>query len=252
MHTAAPRATKGYKGLGMEGFIARWYARSKANQDRQKATAETVASQIPGGSHILEIAPGPGYLAIELAKRGVYRVVGLEISKTFVEIATANAQSVGAAVEFVHGNASDMPFAADTFDFMVCQAAFKNFSEPVRAICEMHRVLKLGGKALILDLRSDASWAEIDAEVRKMKEGWLTSLFIKLTLCWLRRRAYSREQFMQMASQTPFATCEIEDVAIGFAVSLTKRMDEPQRVSPDYSGKQNLNHRGTETQRRDG
>src|SRR5262249_56612983 len=112
--------------------------------------------------------------------------------------------------------------AADSFDVIICQAAFKNFSEPVRALCEMHRVLKPGGKAVILDLRPDATSAEIDAEVSKMRAGWFSSLFIELTLRWLRKRAHSREQFKHMASKSPFSTCEIEQVPVGFMVSLKK------------------------------
>jgi ubiquinone/menaquinone biosynthesis C-methylase UbiE len=217
----ASKDGKGYKGLGMEGAIARWYARSTANRDREKAAAEVVTTQVAPGSSVLEVAPGPGYLAIELARLG-YRVVGLDISRTFVEIATANAKAAGVPVDFRHGNASHMPLPADSFDFIVCQAAFKNFSEPVLALGEMHRVLKPGGKAVILDLRADAPSAEIDAEVRKMGVGWFNSLAIKLALRWLRKRAYSREQFRQMASQAPFVTCEIQEAPLGFAVSLGK------------------------------
>lgn len=218
-----PQTAKGYKGLGMEGALARWYARNTANQDRQKLAAAAVASQVGPGSSVLEVAPGPGYLAIELARRGGYHVVGLDISKTFVEIATANAEAAGVAVEFLHANAADMPFAADTFDFIVCQAAFKNFSDPVQALSEMHRVLKPGGKALILDLRPDASSAEINDEVRKMGLGWFNSLLVKLTFKYcLLRRAASKDQFRQMASQSPFMTCAIEEVPLGFAVSLRK------------------------------
>jgi ubiquinone/menaquinone biosynthesis C-methylase UbiE len=222
--TLAPKVTKGYKGLGMEGAIARWYARNTANQDRQKSAALAIASEISPDKSVLELAPGPGYLAIELAKLGLCHVVGLDISKTFVEIARANAQAAGVVVEFMLGNASHMPFAADSFDFVVCQAAFKNFSEPVAALSEMHRVLKAGGKALILDLRPDASPAEVNAEVKKMRMGWFSSFLTKLVfkVC-LQKRAYSRDQFKQMASLTPFNTCEIAEVPIGFAVSLIKR-----------------------------
>jgi ubiquinone/menaquinone biosynthesis C-methylase UbiE len=107
-----------------------------------------------------------------------------------------------------------MPFPPNSFDFIVCQAAFKNFSEPVQALREMHRVLKPGGKALILDLRPDASPKAINAEVKKMRLGWFNSLVTKLAFRYcLLKRAYSREQFGRMASQTPFKTCEIQDRA---------------------------------------
>src|SRR5579862_1308490 len=107
--TAAPR--KGYKGLGMEGSIARWYAWMTGRKiDDFRATARWLAEQLSPGGSMLEVAPGPGYLAIELARLGPYRVVGLDISKSFVRIAADNAARAGVAVTFRHGNASAMPF----------------------------------------------------------------------------------------------------------------------------------------------
>jgi len=217
-----PKSRKGYKGLAMEGFIARWYARNTAGRDHRKS-AELVTGQVAGGGSILEVAPGPGYLAIELAKLGTYRVFGLDISQSFVQMATARAQDAGVAVEFRHGDAAQMPFPPNSFDFIVCQAAFKNFSEPVQALREMHRVLKPGGKALILDLRPDASPKAINAEVKKMGLGWFNSLVTKLAFRYcLLKRAYSREQFGRMASQTPFKTCEIQEEPLGLMVALVK------------------------------
>ena len=217
-----PKSRKGYKGLAMEGFIARWYARNTAGRDHRKS-AELVAGQVAAGASILEVAPGPGYLAIELAKLDAYRVVGLDISQSFVQIATARAQDAGVAVEFRQGDAANMPFPPDSFDFIVCQAAFKNLSEPVQALLEMHRVLKPGGKALILDLRPDASPKAINAEVKNMKMGWFSSLMTKLAFRYcLLKRAYSQEQFRRMAFQTPFKTCEIQEEPLGLMVALVK------------------------------
>ena len=217
-----PKSRKGYKGLPMEGFVARWYARNTAGRDHRKS-AELVAGQVAGGGSILEVAPGPGYLAIELAKLGTYRVFGLDISQSFVQMATARAQDAGVAVEFRHGDAAQMPFPPNSFDFIVCQAAFKNFSEPVQALREMHRVLKPGGKALILDLRPDASPKAINAEVKKMGLGWFSFLMTKLAFRYcLLKRAYSQDQFRQMAFQTPFKTCEIQEEPLGLMVALVK------------------------------
>jgi ubiquinone/menaquinone biosynthesis C-methylase UbiE len=219
-----PRSKKGYKGLGMEGFVARWYARNTGGQrESYRHSAELVAGQVDPGGSVLEVAPGPGYLAIELAQLGDYRVVGLDISQTFVEMARKNAQDAGVDVRFVHGNAACMPFAPDSFDFIVCRAAFKNFTEPVQALSEMHRVLKPGGKALLIDLRPDASPEAIKAEVNKMALGWFSSLMTKLTFKYmLVKRATSQEQFRQMASQTPFKTCDIQHDPLGLAVTLTR------------------------------
>src|SRR5712692_4133341 len=149
---------KPYKGLAMEGVIASWYANNTRGDVRGYRTcAQSVIDRLSPGSSVLEVAPGPGYLAIEIAKRGKYRVVGLDISHSFVRIASENARREGVTIEFRHGDAAHMPFPDESFDFVVCRAAFKNFSDPVNALGEIHRVLKPDGKASIYDLRKDAS-----------------------------------------------------------------------------------------------
>jgi ubiquinone/menaquinone biosynthesis C-methylase UbiE len=217
-------ARKGYKGLPMEGFLARWYARSTGrNVVHYREVAARIADGLIEGAHVLEVAPGPGYLAIELSQRGRFHVSGLDISKTFVQLAADNAAKAGVTIDFHHGDAASMPFDADSFDAIVCMAAFKNFTEPVRALNEMHRVLKVGGRAVIIDLRPDVSVADINAHVQKMGLGWVNSLMTKLIFKhMLRKRAYSREQLRDMASQTPFRTCEIREAALGLEVSLGK------------------------------
>jgi len=222
--TDSRRASKGYRGIGMEGAIARWYAKNTGkNRERFRETAAVVAGCVSAPSSVLEVAPGPGYLAIELARLGPYRIVGLDISHSFVEIARRNAQEAGVAATFEQGNASAMPFEANSFDFIVCCAAFKNFTEPVHALEEMHRVLRPGGKAMILDLRPDASSAAIDAEVKRMNQGWFNSRLTKLVFKYmLVKRAYSQEKFRQMAAQTSFKTCDIQEESIGMSVWLTK------------------------------
>ena len=106
----SPKVPKGYKKIGMEGFIAKWYDKNarKGTPEQYKTWAKMVAENVTEGASVLEVAPGPGYLAIELAKRGKYTIVGLDISRTFIEIAQKNATEagVGAAVEFRQGDAA--------------------------------------------------------------------------------------------------------------------------------------------------
>lgn len=219
-----PAVNKGYRGLPLEGFLARWYARITAeNLGEVRKLAETIAGQVADGGRVLEVAPGPGYLAIELARRGTYRITGLDISRSFVHMAAENAKNAGVQVEFRQGDAAAMPFAADSFDFLVCRAAFKNFTKPVRALNEMCRVLRAGGRALIIDLRRDASADAIDAEVKTMGLGSLNSLLTKLVFKHtLLKRAHSQEQLRSMASETPFRTCEVRAEPITLEVLLTK------------------------------
>ncbi len=160
---------KGYKGWGMEGFIAKWYAKTTLKDLKEfKTLAKRIAENLQYGSNVLELAPGPGYLAIELAKLCNYKIVGMDISKTFVEIAQDKAKQAGVAIEFRQGNASNMPFDDETFDLIICRAAFKNFSEPVKALSEIYRVLNANGKALIIDLRRDVPKESLNQYVRSL------------------------------------------------------------------------------------
>ena len=214
---------KAYKGLPMEGMIATWYARNTGRDMRRFTdTARLVAERVRPGGDVLEVAPGPGYLAIELAKRG-YAVTALDISRTFVRIARENAAKSGVTVDVRHGNSSAMPFPETSFDFAVCMAAFKNFTDPVGAINEMHRVLRPGGQASIFDLRKDASLQDIAAEVRGMQLNTVNALVTRFIFRHgLLRAAYTREQLERMAAQSRFGRGEIECSGIGLEVRLTK------------------------------
>jgi ubiquinone/menaquinone biosynthesis C-methylase UbiE len=208
----------------MEGALARWYARNTGKSLEQFRTeARDLAGPLASGASILEVAPGPGYLAIEFAKLGRFRIVGLDISKTFVEIASENARKAALEISFHHGNAAAMPFEAGSFDLVVCRAAFKNFSEPVQSLTEMHRVLKAGGRAQIIDLRPDASPQDIAAAVDGMKLSRLNALMTRMTFKhMLLKRAHSKESFRQMAAQSPFQTCSFKEEPIALEVSFVK------------------------------
>lgn len=208
----------------MEGMIARWYScQTKRAMSDFELLAQRVAERLPERARVLEVAPGPGYFAVELARLDEFQVTGLDISRTFVEIARENARAAGVQVDFQHGSASEMPFPADSFDFLLCRAAFKNFTEPVRALNEMYRVLKPGGKAWIIDLRRDASPQQISQVVNAMHLGNVNGIITKLTFRFmLLKRAYSKPEFEGLLTQTPFQNGEIRRDAIGFEAELTK------------------------------
>ena len=219
------RTQKGYKGLAMEGVIARWYtglrgSESQLEQYRQQAAELT--ADLPRGAAVLEVAPGPGYFAIEVARLGRFQVTGLDISRSFVQIAGENARRLGVEVDFREGDASSMPFVDRSFDLIVCQAAFKNFAQPGRALDEMHRVLREGGSAVVQDMNHEASGAAIADEVRRMRLPGVSSLMTRWTLTWLRRRAYTRQRMEALAAASAFGDSEIQTDGIGMEVRLRK------------------------------
>jgi len=214
---------KPYKGLPMEGMIAKWYAKNTGRAPVQKIIFNKVKDVLPKNAAVLEVAPGPGFLAIEFAKAG-NKVTALEISKTFVEIAATNAKEANVSVDVRQGNASDMPFTENSFDFIICVAAFKNFSEPLQAIREMYRVLKPNGKACIMDLRRDVSFDAINKHINNDLNitglnAWFTKIVFKTTLL---KNAYTKSEIEQMVSQTSFTKLRIDEGTLDMDIWLEK------------------------------
>ncbi len=146
--------------MAVEGPIAAWYARiTGVDRRRFVDAAKGVAARVPRGGRVLELAPGPGYLAIEIAKLG-YRVTGVELSRSLIAIACASAPAAGVTVDVVHGDAAHLPFADASFDHVVCMAALESIADPVGALAEIHRVLVAGARASIHELRRDAARGE--------------------------------------------------------------------------------------------
>jgi ubiquinone/menaquinone biosynthesis C-methylase UbiE len=214
---------RAYKGLGMEGGIARWYDRTtRRDMPRFIELAARIAAVVPASATVLEIAPGPGFLAIELAKRGL-AVRAVDVSKTFVEIARRNAAAAGVAARFDMGDAGALPVADTSVDFAVCCAAFKNFSRPVQALAEMRRVLRPGGTALLIDMRRDVSAAAVKDCVDGLDVGWLNRWFMLLVFhTMLIRRAYPLETIRGMAAEAGWVDPRIEVTPVGFEAWMKK------------------------------
>jgi ubiquinone/menaquinone biosynthesis C-methylase UbiE len=215
---------QGRKDAGIEGWAARWYARTRQNEIADfHRHAELMAARFGGRGDVLEVAPGPGYFAIELAKLGEFRITGLDISWTFVQMAAVNAAKAGLRLDFREGNASAMPFADASFDFAYCSAAFKNFAEPLKALDEMHRVLRRGGEAVIVDLRKDVSLEEVDDYVRRSGrsaiDAWITRQVFRHLLIG---RAYATEELRSLAAASRFGACQIDTANIGLEMRLAK------------------------------
>jgi ubiquinone/menaquinone biosynthesis C-methylase UbiE len=215
------------KDLAITGWMAKWYDKNTraSRLAEMREYADLVSDYRDGGAptaSVLEIAPGPGYLAIELARRG-FAVTGVEISADFVEIEKRNAREAGMSVDFKQGSASSLPLPDGGFDFIICSAAFKNFSEPLAALREMYRVLAPNSVALILDMNHDATKEDIEEQVRKSGMKGFDRWFVRLSfMTFLKNGAYTRDGFEELIAQTEFPRHEIKKRGIGFEVWLYK------------------------------
>ena len=102
------------------------------------------------GSKILEISFGPGHL-FEYYLPGS-QVVGLEYNRKMLEIAKRKTGSANPLLSLVRGDVYDLPLKSEIFDTVVNTMAFTGYRDGKRAMEEMNRVLKPGGKLVIVDI----------------------------------------------------------------------------------------------------
>jgi len=210
-----------FKDLGIEGAQANYYDKLSREHRMGEITAQAkeAAKYIRDGDSVLEIAPGAGYLSIELSRIGKYKIAGMDISEDLVAICVRNAKEAGVDINFRQGNVSNMPFNANMFDFIICVFAFKNFKQPLKALQEMHRVLKPGGMALIMDLNRQAS---IKVTKKLAENMGLKGLKAYIAGAIQRSGAYTGKEFETFISQTEFREFEIKDSSMGFSIYLKK------------------------------
>ncbi len=106
------------------------------------------ATRLPAGGSALDVACGSGKLTAELnraAAGGV--VIGLDFSGRMLEVASA----AEPAPSYVRGDGLRLPFPDGTFDAVTVAFGLRNYADPQRGLCEMHRVLRPGGRAVVLE-----------------------------------------------------------------------------------------------------
>jgi demethylmenaquinone methyltransferase / 2-methoxy-6-polyprenyl-1,4-benzoquinol methylase len=104
-------------------------------------------ARVGPGSRALDVATGTGDLAIALAGRGT-EVVGSDFSEGMLERARAKS----AAVRWEQGNALALPYPADSFDAATVGFGARNFSDLPRGLSEMVRVVRPGGRVVVLEI----------------------------------------------------------------------------------------------------
>ena len=113
---------------------------------RWRSRAADLAAVGPG-SRVLDVATGTGDLAIELAGRGC-EVVGSDFSAGMLERARAKAPGL----RWEQGDALALPYADDEFDAATVGFGARNFSDLDRGLSEMARVVRPGGRVVVLEI----------------------------------------------------------------------------------------------------
>jgi demethylmenaquinone methyltransferase/2-methoxy-6-polyprenyl-1,4-benzoquinol methylase len=117
---------------------------------RNKAIQESGAKT---GDHVLDCATGTGDLAIEFKKAVGEEgyVMGTDFCAPMIEPAPGKAEKQGLKIDFEVADAMNLPYEDDRFDIASIAFGIRNVDDPVKALKEMARVVKPGGKVVVLE-----------------------------------------------------------------------------------------------------
>jgi demethylmenaquinone methyltransferase/2-methoxy-6-polyprenyl-1,4-benzoquinol methylase len=139
------------------GLYDRMNAVMSAGLDRTWRQRAAELAAVAGGDRVLDVATGTGDLALELARRVAPggEVIGIDFSERMLQFARDKARARRAAqanVRFERANALALPFA--DADFAAATVAFgaRNFSDLERGLSEMARVVRPGGRVVVLEI----------------------------------------------------------------------------------------------------
>ncbi|HXG10254.1 MAG TPA: class I SAM-dependent methyltransferase [Gemmataceae bacterium] len=111
---------------------------------------------------VLDVGCGTGRLAAAILGRfPAAQVWGLELSDGMLRECRKLKELAGGRLHLVQGDSERLPFADDAFDVVTCTHCFHHFPYQDRVAAEMHRVLRPGGRLLIIDGDRDRWWGRL-------------------------------------------------------------------------------------------
>ncbi len=117
------------------------------------------------GTHVLEVSSGTGYLLTRYAD--CFTTCAIEYNKTMAHMAREKLERRGVRAFLQVANVEALPYAAASFDTLVNTMSFTGYPNAQSAMSEMHRVLKPGGRLVMIDINYPA------------KRGWVGTLLTK-------------------------------------------------------------------------
>ncbi len=102
---------------------------------------------------ILDVATGTGDFAVEALKLNPVKVIGIDISEGMLEVGRKKMKDRGydSRIELISGDSENLPFEENKFDAVIVAFGVRNFENLEKGLAEMHRVLKPGGRMVVLE-----------------------------------------------------------------------------------------------------
>ena len=196
-------------------LVADGYAETNMRVFELFAEEAIAASQLKPGATILDVACGPGTLALKVASMAS-KVHGIDFSESMLAVFRRKIAEAGHRnIELHCGDAQALPYADATFDAAISLFGLMFFPDRSQGFAEIHRTLKPGGRVAI------TSWAPVD-QSPAMQTMFGALRAIKPDLPQPQRSVTTLEnpeRFMQEMEEAGFRNIEIRSVTKGFPVT---------------------------------
>lgn len=201
------------------GAAAADYVTSKVHANSEDLTWVVESADLSGTERVLDVATGAGHTAFALAPHAA-EVVALDITPEMLAVAqqVANERHLY-NIRFLKGDAQNIPCEEASFDVVACRQAAHHFPDARRAVQEWARVLRPGGKLILVDSASPEE-PEIDAflnEIECLRDPSHV-------------RNYRRSEWLAFLHEAGFTVNDTREMGIWLDIpSWTKRMRTPEK-----------------------
>lgn len=119
---------------------------------------------------VLDVACGPGIVACEFAK-SVSHVIGIDLTPAMIEQAKLLQKEKNLKnIEWKIGDVLNLPFEDNSFSMVVTRYSLHHMIDPKKVLMEMHRVCKVGGQVLVIDVTPDKNKRDAYDHVEKLRD----------------------------------------------------------------------------------
>jgi ubiquinone/menaquinone biosynthesis C-methylase UbiE len=209
--THSKKVKKFYDALS-KYYDERWWHNNPDSRHTKLFTSEFSYSVALPGSMVLDVGCGTCDTAIKLVSKKC-KIIGLDLSSKMLSIASKKIpEEYKNRIFLIQSNAEDLPFHNDQFDYIISEFALDYISNPSKAIKEMTRVLKKGGRLLLIVSNKKplyiifwefliGNWEFI--KKLRQKEGTIDFPHLKIKSPF---RRYSTREINDMISDLPIKT----------------------------------------------
>jgi ubiquinone/menaquinone biosynthesis C-methylase UbiE len=107
------------------------------------------------GQRVLEVSFGTGYLLMQYASK--FETHGIDLNARMVAVAKKNLEKSGACADLKQGNVEQLPYVDEYFDTVMSTMALSGYPDATLAMSEIRRVLKPGGRLILIDVNYPAN-----------------------------------------------------------------------------------------------